>query len=268
MRAVFLLLAVASCGSDGSSDDAHVQIRVDAAWLLRDASCATCNPIDQLGCDEGEKCAPGYVGGQCNWWCTPDGDVPTGGACLLGPGNPFVVDDCLAGDACIDGRCEQLCTLAPDSCADELACMPAEFSFESNIGTCEPPCDVLAQDCTTWDGLEFGMGCYLRVQSGTTRCSAPISPGADAAPGVQGDGCEWDRHCSVGHGCILPDPVDSSSTTCARFCDADGTGGPACDDPFTCVAINGGFYGDATSVPMNIGFCVDCVVWADVPGCM
>ena len=274
---MFALALTSGCSlyfGSSDDDDAGMITLEDAMPLDAGVVClSACNPLAQTGCMAGEKCSPPHDPFEpgCGYTrCVPDGDVPTGGVCAVVPSG---FDDCMGGDLCVGDECKRMCSQWPDSCDESYACVPLPDVYDllDLLGVCEPVCDVLAQDCAQAPEDEHGTGCYLRLQAGTAVCRPARAELDGGVPGLQGDACTYLDTCAVGYACTqLDDPVPSGNV-CAFFCDADDNGGPTCadgpGDPLTCVAINGGFYGDATSVPMNIGFCVDCVVWADVPGC-
>lgn len=237
-----------------------------------------CNPVvGQSCCGDGAKCAPAHQGGQLDplTACVAAGGVPTGGACTVSasvPGDAY--DDCAVGNACVDGACREICSLAPDTCGADEACVRVSGLFEGfeNVGTCVPTCDVVDQDCEQHPDHAFGTGCFLSLSTGEGQCLASVPEQPNPMPGIQGDDCQYLNTCAVGYGCTqLNDPQTPTGNVCAYFCDADNAGGPTCSDGpggmYTCVAINGGFYGDATEVPERVGFCVDCTVWSTVPGC-
>ena len=74
--------------------------------------------------------------------------------------------------------------------------------------------------------------------------------------------------CARGFGCTqLDDPVQTTGNVCAAFCDPQQN---SCADEglpaLTCMRFEE-FYADVPNVAGDIGFCVDCQVWSDVPGC-
>lgn len=239
-----------------------------------------CDPVAQTGCEAGEKCASVDIDGfgTVRTWCVADGDVPLGGACTTtppGPGTGF--DDCVAGHACVSSKCRRMCTVESDSCSNDEACVAVStlHSDIGGVGVCDPLCDPLAQDCAPEPDQPFGTGCYLSINSGNATCAPARAEDDGGMPGVQGSPCMYLNTCAVGYGCnLLDDPISPWGNVCAYYCDAADTGGPTCNDgdgpgPFgyTCVAINGGIYGDADNVPPDVGLCINCAVWADLPGC-
>lgn len=200
---------------------------------------------------------------------------------------------CAPGLACDGGRCARYCSLSGcgPTCGANLTCLPIDFPPDlaqadyDDVGlcadcndplvginaavSCGAACDVLDQDCSQSPGDELATACYLSLSTGHASCAAE-SP--DGVSGIQGEPCSYANSCAEGYGCAqLDDPVQTTGTVCALLCDASDSGGPGCadgpGDQLTCVAINGGYYGDATNVAPDLGMCVDCTVWADVPGC-
>jgi hypothetical protein len=234
-----------------------------------------CDPVAQTGCELDEKCASVTISdGIDRTMCVPDGDVPLGGECTAGaPGPDTGYDDCVAGYHCSDGVCKQVCDLETDSCSDGEHCVSyGEFHTGfGDAGMCNLACDVLAQDCAQLADHTHGTGCYISLENGNQTC-APARPEVeDGLPGVQGEACMYLNTCAVGSGCTqLDHPVNTTTNVCAFFCDAAASGGPTCADgpgpQYSCVAINE-FYDDAINVPDEVGFCVDCALWTDVPGC-
>jgi hypothetical protein len=132
-----------------------------------------CNPVEQMGCDVGQKCTwitvvegtqvdpagVGLIG------CVPDGTVPLLGACTAGPpGETTGFDDCAAGGYCQRGTCQQICTDVPDSCdAVNQACNRYTGVFTDSspvLGLCDFKCDPVDQ---------------TRLSDGAARCGSPES---------------------------------------------------------------------------------------------
>jgi hypothetical protein len=269
------MLVLWGCGEESATgpDAGSVGDESDALGPLCD-----CNPVvGQSCCADGEKCAPGHQDPNLDppSMCVSDGNVPTGGVCTVSPvvvGEAY--DDCVVGNVCVDGACREICSQAPDSCDADKVCVRVSGLFEGfdGTGTCVPTCDVIDQDCEQSPEHAFGTGCYLSLTTGEGQCLQSVPEQANPLPGLQGDDCQYLNTCTVGYGCtLLNQPQAPTGNVCAYFCDAENGGGPTCADGpgplLTCVAINGGFYSDATEVPTEVGFCVDCTVWSDVPGC-
>jgi hypothetical protein len=238
---------------------------------------AFCNPINQTGCQANEKCTQLVESDMpflAYTTCVPDGNVPNGGMCMQGaPGPSTGYDDCVAGNLCLGGACVEICGQAPDTCPMGESCTAYANTFQdvADVGLCNPECDVLTQDCTQDPNDPFGTGCYLSVASGNSVCAPAYNELPNPAPGVQGEDCMFLNTCAVGYSCsLVNDPINATGNVCAKFCDSMMSGGPICDDTgsaTTCTQINM-FYGDADQVPDEVGFCIDCAVWTDVPACM
>lgn len=263
------MILVAGCGSvvpDGSAPDASVP--ADAAGMA-DAAVPdpdSCDPVSNTGCADDEKCSflvesESPLTGRTT--CVPAGNVPPGGACTRGPAGETGYDNCAGNASCVAGTCQEICLDEPDSCSVENeACFlqPPAYSDREGVGLCLPSCDPVAQDCPA------GEGCYLDAASGDSACATPVTES-----GMQGDDCQFQNACQIGYGCVLNnDPVAPTGLSCAFFCDAGGGGGRSCADgpgpTFTCVRISE-FYADSERVPDEIGMCIDCATWQDVPGC-
>ena len=238
---------------------------------------AACDPVAQVGCQAGEK---------CSWLvltdvpfiaittCVPDGVVAIGGACIEGaPGPDTGYDDCVAGNLCTGGECQEICGQFPDTCAQGESCISYADTFTDvdSVGLCNPECDVMIQDCVQDPSSVFGTGCYISLVTGNATCANAYPETMGGMPGGQGDVCNYLNTCTVGYGCtLINDPINPTENTCAKFCDPMLMGGPICDDTgaaSSCVQINM-FYGDADNVADEVGFCVDCALWSDVPACM
>ncbi len=126
-----------------------------------------------------------------------------------------------------------------------------------------PECSVVVQDCPSRT-----LGCYMSLSNGLTTCAPALSESRSGEPGTQGDACHYLNTCARGYGCtLLNDPVNTTGNVCAAFCDPLQD---SCADEglpsLTCMRFDE-FYGDVPNVPDDIGFCVDCQLWYDVPGC-
>jgi hypothetical protein len=244
--------------------------RIEAGQVFAGGPPQACNPVAQTGCDAGEKCAHLVESDSpllSRTTCVPNGNVPLGGQCAVGaPGPSTGYDDCAAGGHCSGSVCTEICTQAPDSCPQEASCVPFSglFSDLDGLGLCQAQCDVMAQNCCDGDG------CYVSLSSGESSCAPAVPETMGGMPGRQGDACMFLNTCDVGFGCtLIDDPVNTTGNVCAKFCDPAMAGGPTCDDTgtaTTCTQINT-FYADADNVPDEVGFCIDCAVWTDVPAC-
>jgi hypothetical protein len=213
-----------------------------------------CDAVAQTGCNPGEKCT--FVEDELNpgeflSYCRPDGAQPLGASCTSDPDG---LDECTAGLYCVSGVCEEICSVAPDSCPNGFQCT-ALSGFPSGVGYCDVACNPLADPT----GCPVDEACYIVLNSASTTCANVFSPG------TQGDSCEFINACASGFGCILPNsPTNPTGLECAFICDAVGGGGPTCAEgpgpSYVCAQINQ-FYSDADGVPDAWGMCVDPVEW-------
>jgi hypothetical protein len=166
MGVLFAGLATA-CGGGSNKPDAST---IDAAL--------SCNPLDQTGCEAGEKCT--WVIDQDNPRvghidCAPDGTVAANGACTYGPAGPMGYDNCVAGTACSSGECKVLCDQNEVSplCPADYSCGLYENFFDQGgqtvAGVCDSNCDPLNQNtlatdlaaCGSIDPANPNKGCYV-----------------------------------------------------------------------------------------------------------
>jgi hypothetical protein len=218
-----------------------------------------CNPVADTGCAAGEKCTwiiESFDPPLGRTDCAPDGTVTRGQPCVDAAVAAGGVDDCRGGLLCDHGVCTDICDqLENTNCDAQQTCVvdPARFTDANNAGLCHRACDPLDPVC------EIGEGCYLDAVVGRSSCEQP------SGPGTQGSDCSAIDGCAPGYGCVLDnDPVNSTGSVCAFFCDASAGGGPACADgpgpTYDCRSIHD-FYGNTPDVPAAIGMCVDPAVW-------
>lgn len=104
-----------------------------------------CDPVAQTGCWAAEKCSWIWIVRETDVGivaCVADGTVPAGQVCTYGPeGEATGYDDCVAGTVCIDGLCETLCSISPDTCTPPATCVaqPGLFPNHPGVGVCAPP---------------------------------------------------------------------------------------------------------------------------------
>ena len=229
-----------ACGGD---DDDDIQI-VDAGPTIDAAPIATvCDPVNQEGCEEGEKCAQLTVAAgppELNRTdCVPAGEVEVGAPCALGaPGETSGFDDCAAGAQCVNGVCRPICSSPPDTCEEGFSCSFFVDLFDDimtdQVGVCTQICDPILQDCV----IE-GEGCYLSVfdEEGQATC---VGIPDDSVGKAQGDLCNgpddescYLNGCDAGFWAVVPVfTVQPDKSPCARFCqpvntylvDPDGDG--------------------------------------------
>jgi len=157
---------VTACGGGG---DVVVPDAIDAF--------VHCNPLDQTGCELGEKCTwvidqeqprVGHID------CAPDGTVAANGVCAYGPAGPMGYDNCVKGTACSSGECKVLCDQNEVSplCPANYSCGLYENFFDSGgmtvAGVCDSNCDPLNQNTLATNAVACGAidpknpdkGCY------------------------------------------------------------------------------------------------------------
>jgi hypothetical protein len=230
-------IAAGACGDDNGN-----------GIILHDGGTLACDPVKQTGCIEGEKCT--YVIEQTmpvlgRTACIPDGTVAEGAVCQFVSGKGY--DDCQKGLYCINGRCSDICSIAPNSCDGARVCALFASLFEDadGIGACLPGCNPVAQDCEI-----TGQGCYLLLSAATeaAACIEPFQEGQHWAP------CDNLNDCSKGFGCNVKAAPGSMDTVCAAYCDPTGSGGPTCADlqrpSYYCGLLT-------TSFNPPVGACID-----------
>jgi len=233
--------------------DAGIKVDVDASVpVFPDGGFnGICNPVSQLGCGPGEKCAQVVESESpflAHTTCVPNGDVEIGEPCEQGDPGPFGFDDCEAGLAC-NGICVGICSVGPpqskQNCGDpqDESCVLFQNTFDdvgnSDIGLCAPACDPATQTLLS-SGVpsaqscpmvgERDPGCYLSSVLGTTSCSGV----PDGMPGdgiyqpldrTQDDDCYGPglgqcflNGCSDGFGPVLNNPDGGATSWCVAFC--------------------------------------------------
>jgi hypothetical protein len=228
---------LAACG--GGDDDGVVLVDSGPS---ADAMVQQCDPVEQTGCGDGEKCAQVAIAeGAEKTDCVPDGDVAIGEACETGPlGEETGYDDCVAGAQCVNAICRAICSSPPDTCDDDFSCTFFVDLFDdvmtAEVGVCSQVCDPIAQDCS----LE-GEGCYFSIfdEEGQATCVATPD---DSAKLGQGEECVINPASDLcflngcGAGFAPPPPLtalpDEVLTVCTSYCqptdcyliDPDGDG--------------------------------------------
>jgi hypothetical protein len=213
VRACVLALVVAcGCGSDPKA------AAPGAGTPDAGAGAQVCDPIKQAGCGTGQKCtwifntaSTGVVG------CEPDGSVALAGECTFGTGGTPQfpqADNCKAGNICVSGKCETICSAS--SCGTGSACAlnPPLFTVNgaATAGACGKTCDPLADN-------RFGSGAP----------GDPIAPKTGSACAA-GEGCYGTPSEITGQPvqfvCMPernPGLVHRSSCTVANGCQPDET---------------------------------------------
>jgi len=187
---LFAGLAIA-CGGGSNKPDAST---IDAAL--------SCNPLDQTGCEAGEKCT--WVIDQDNPRvghidCAPDGTVPAQGVCAYGPAGPMGYDNCVAGTACSSGECKVICDQNEINplCPTDYSCGLYENFFDQGgqtvAGVCDSNCDPLNQNtlatnlpaCGSTDPTNPNKGCYTSNGYRQFTC-APANNTTEKCTGLPG----------------------------------------------------------------------------------
>ena len=255
-----LLAALAACG--GGDGPTLVDSGVDGPPTL------ACNPVEQTGCGNGEKCTwinidsatdLGTVG------CVPNGNVARDGACTYGAdGETTGFDDCVAGNICISGACEPICTISPDSCDSTSSCSRYTGLFTNatpELGACDYLCDPVTQErlsnptqasCGgTGTDINATKGCY-GVFDGDFSCAGvpqtvATNPGnytqSDTAYGPMA-GSAYLNGCAPGFAPLLRNANNMTApVVCFAFCEPAPTCNTAGGSATVCGVDN---YGGAT----------------------
>ncbi len=139
-----------------------------------------------------------------------------------------------------------------------LAAMVVLLAFAPRVANPQLSCDPLNLNGCPVPG-EF---CHVNIFSETADCA---TIGAEP-PGQQYEICVFLNGCDAGLGCMLRDPAQNFSLTCAHYCDpATGQtaqGGNCRDVPQLpaesafCARLDE-FYIDSN---LSLGMCIDCVI--------
>lgn len=255
-----------ACGGGGDkAPDADIILPPDAAADVDAPPVGgDCNPVENTGCEAGEKCTqiidqeePDFLARVA---CVADGTVPKDGMCEFGDvaaGEGY--DNCVGGLFCRNGLCTEICSVNPDSCPADHACSRYTETFDNddNIGLCDPTCNPLdLGSCMSED-----LACYLNIFTDSASCAGV------AGEVQQNQACMFLNSCSPGLSCSLIDPTQTE-LWCAHMCDPM-TGmtaqGILCSQvpeiaagTPTCAQINM-FYSDVET-PDTLGMCIDCAI--------
>jgi hypothetical protein len=236
----FSLALLTACHHNGNSDDDGGG-PPDAA--IPDAMPA-CNAFEQTGCAGGEKCTWVNIDSANDLGtiaCVPDGTVADGGACQYGAdGETTGFDNCVAGEICISGGCEPICTISPDSCDANHSCQRYAGLFTGatpELGACDPLCDPVTQELLgtppvaacggTGTGINATRGCY-GVFDGNFSCAGvpgtvASNPGmyageSDTAYGPATGGA-YLNGCAPGYAPLLRNANDAAApVVCMAYC--------------------------------------------------
>lgn len=283
-----LLSAVAACGGGNGGDDV---VLIDGSAI--DTPSGVCDPIAQTGCATGEKCtwitidSTNDLG---NLGCAPDGAAATGEACTQGAdGQTTGFDTCVHGDICINGSCEAVCTVSPDSCDSSTSCSVYTGLFTGAspaLGACDFLCDPVTQidtanhpACDSPDAANPTRGCYL--SQGDFSCAGIPSGAVGKTQDMQAFGPDathaYANGCDAGYIPLISDPT-MAFPVCIAMCSphttstADTTQ-PGGVSPHTCgdrgaVGADCRFFWpfEQANPPVyqNVGWCYSYTLYSDV----
>ena len=249
MRAASLaivLLSVAGCGDDTTSNAADMAVVIDLApagdmIVLK----PECDVFANTGCPSGDKCTVGTQNGTPRDLCFAISatTVNEGGACMtVGPdANGRTGDNCAPGLICEDfpgdgPHCRKPCYVRGECAAGQACVLSTKTStqrmsdgatqFLHACGAIDG-CDPVAQDVCTG-----GRKCWLSPPDDVGRvgiCLMPIAPG-----GMAGATCDAKAQagCAPGFRC---DDFD----ICRRYCYFDQPDGGAAAGAGACPATEG-----------------------------
>ena len=235
-----LSTGLVACGGGSGDDDGDDIQLIDGGIDAENA--AACNAAEQTGCGAGEKCTwinidsandLGTIG------CVAEGTVASGAACAYGPdGEATGFDDCVAGQICISGLCEAICTISPDSCDTNTSCSRYAGLFTGStpeLGACDFLCDPVTQARSADDvavcggegtGTAATRGCY-GVFDGDFSCAgvpqtvaaAPQDYTQDQTAYGPASGGAYLNGCAPGFAPLLRNANDAAApVVCFAFC--------------------------------------------------
>src|SRR5262245_38257443 len=248
---VAALLLLTACGGGGGGGDAEPP---DAAqWLcdggfLRCTPQLGCNPLENTGCDADEKCSWVVFDSDNDLGtnsCVPDGAIGLGEACVWGPDGELTgYDDCASPGVCIDGYCEEICSLSLDSCPDGYGCLLHVGTFTGltpALGACRRRCDPVAQDCTVgacYGGFDERFLCEQVLDE---VAAAPDSFSQEDPALAFASGEARPNGCTPGFAPLLPSSdLSQPPTLCSAYCSpvptsAESPAGDGGAPPHTCA---------------------------------
>lgn len=215
-----------------------------------------CEPAPQSGCDTDEKCTLAVVTAtqSVSFQCVPDGTKPEGAECALREDG---TDDCAQGLFC-NGvstvpRCQPYCDVTDavscDTLCTELNVGHGGVAVASGYGVCQPPCDLLAQDCDEGDACVF--------------LESPFPVCGKAGAAAPGETCVYYDDCEAGAACVLKNAAQTASM-CTPFCEATQAG--SCEaEGDTCLAFPM-LYDPVPQSFFTMGLCYPCVLLG-IPDC-
>ena len=179
-----------------------------------------CNPLDQTGCDAGERCTTARSDDTSTTVCTSEGTVGNGGSCTV---DSQGIDDCITGLVCDPtGSCQPICSVERGACSETpgpRTCQTFSSVFDDQsglVGVCQHRCDVSLQDC------DIDKACYLNVELGEAQCFTPFDFGGGTGTyldpcGRDGSGCAvngCDQFLGPHYSAVPGDPPGQ----CAFYC--------------------------------------------------
>ncbi|RYZ08574.1 MAG: hypothetical protein EOO73_06880 [Myxococcales bacterium] len=216
----------------------------------------SCKPAPQSGCAEGEKCSIVVVSATQTvaFDCVADGTKAEGAECALREDG---TDNCAKGLFC-NGvgtvpRCQPYCDVTDaegcDTLCTELDVGHGGVSAPSGYGVCQPPCDLLAQDCDEGDACVF-----LETPFPVCAQAGAVEPGA---------ACAFYDDCELGSACVLVN-AEKTATMCTPFCAATEAGSCAAQGD-TCLAFPM-IYDPVPDELFTTGLCYPCELLG-IPDC-
>lgn len=147
-----------------------------------------CDPVAQVGCGPGQKCAAilddaarmiGHVG------CAPDGTAAIDEPCTEAEVDGGS-DSCAAGGECYNGYCHRICTVSDSNCGDGWCVTVLDGNTDIwPIEFCLPACDLLAQDCASpREGCYHAFGLSVCIDLGIAPLGAPCEFANECEPGL------------------------------------------------------------------------------------
>jgi hypothetical protein len=161
LPAVLVATMCLACGGDDGGNPGDGDGGVDAPL----GPCDPLLPVNQQGCEVGQRCTWISEGNGGRNGCVGEGTLPLGIACE--PSADGQPDRCASGGLCVGGVCQDICGFdAGAGCPDGQSC--ARFAGHFAIGdarpfagVCRPTCDPLTQERVGGGACDAGEGCYL-----------------------------------------------------------------------------------------------------------
>jgi hypothetical protein len=259
----------AASHAQDAGHDAGVDAGIDAGF-----GGFACNPLTQLGCGAGERCAWVDSGGGGDTKCLAQGSAAESAACTR---NGDGEDNCKSGLYCANDKCQKICDLTDrDSCGANRYCVHYAGVFEQGAneflaGVCTDGCDPVTQQMLAGGDCGTNKGCFLQEYKTHAVATCASATQTTKTQGVPITGSVFANSCAAG----FTAAVDKDGNAfCTAFCKPVETwsgskskiGG---DSPNDCAARGAGgayechfawaFSPIAEPDPMlnNIGICFD-----------